>query len=212
MRETMSKSERFWDRSAKGFNGRVDADDQAAVATLECARKYLHRNDMVLDFGCAAGKYALEIAPSVEEVWGIDISTEMIKTAKRNAAGSDFSNVRFLRADITDLRLKAESFNIILAFNILHLVGDPVQTLTKIKDLLQPDGILLSVTPCLGIGSSLQELLIKCGSLLGIVPAVHAFKPNDVDELIREAQFETLESHIITDQFSVVFIAARRMV
>jgi ubiquinone/menaquinone biosynthesis C-methylase UbiE len=208
----MSNSERFWDRSAKRFNGRVDADDRVAVATLEYARKYLHRNDIVLDFGCAAGKYALEIASSVEEVWGIDISTEMIKAAKRNAAGSDFSNVRFLRADLSDHRLKAESFNIILAFSILHLVGDTVQTLTKIKDLLQPDGILLSVTPCLGTGSSIQKLLIKCGSLVGIVPEVHAFKPNEVEELICEAQFEMLESRIFTDQFSVVFIAARRMV
>ena len=54
-----------------------------------------------------------------------------------------------------------------------------MQTLTKIEDLLQPDGIFLSVTPCLGIGASVLELLIKCGGLVGIVPAAHFFKPNE---------------------------------
>lgn len=206
----MNKSERFWDISAKRFNNRVDPNDRMATSTLDHTRKYLHSNAFVLDLGCAAGKYTLEIAPYVKEIWGIDISTEMIKTAKMNALGSNCSNVHFLRTDISGSQLKDKTFNVILAFNILHLVEDPGQALISIKKLLQPDGVVISVTPCLGTGGSVQEMLIKCGSRLGIIPEVHAFKPNEVEALLLNAQFEPVESHILSDHMPVVFIAASR--
>lgn len=211
MCEYPSKSERFWDRSVKRFNDREDTKDSIRAALLDHTRTYLQRNDVVLDFGCAAGRYSLEIAPVVKEVWGIDISTEMILSAEGNAESGDYANVRFLKADIFDPSLQAETFNIVLAFNILHLVSDPIQTLKRIKHLLRPGGILLSVTPCLRTGGSLQGLMIKCGSLVGIVPKVHAFTPNDLEELFRKEEFDQIESDIIPNHISIVFIAAKKM-
>jgi 2-polyprenyl-3-methyl-5-hydroxy-6-metoxy-1,4-benzoquinol methylase len=143
----MSKSERFWDRAAKRFEGRVNEDDEEAITTLEYTRKYLQSNDIVLDFACATGKYSLEIAPRVREVWGIDISAEMITAAKRNAVERSVDNVQFMQAEITDPRLEGESFDVILAYNILHLVGDPPQVVDKIKELLKPGGLFISGTP-----------------------------------------------------------------
>ena len=136
----MSKSERFWDRAAKRFKGQVNEDDEAAITNLDHTRKYLQSNDIVLDFACATGKYSFEIAPQVKEVWGIDISTEMIAAAKRNAVERSVANVQFMQAEITDPRLEGESFNVILAYNILHLVEEPPQVVEKIKELLHdPD-------------------------------------------------------------------------
>ena len=206
----MRKSETFWDRSAKRYGNQVK--DDAAIIVLDHTYKYLHSSDKVLDFACATGLYSLKIASQVNEVCGIDFSGEMIKIAKQNAALRDLTNVQFIQAEITDPRLIDQTFNTILAFNIPHLMEDPVSTLLNIKDLLQPNGIFLSATPCLSRGGSLQELLIKCGSLVGMVPEVHAFKPKEVEKLIYEAQFELLESRILKDQMSTVFIAARRRI
>jgi 2-polyprenyl-3-methyl-5-hydroxy-6-metoxy-1,4-benzoquinol methylase len=206
----MKQSERFWDRSAKRFKGRVDPNDRVAIATLEYTRKYLHRNDIVLDFACASGRYALEIAPEVEEVWGIDISTEMIKVAKRNAVECDITNVQFIRGEITDRRLEDESYNVVLTFNIIQLLDNPVQVAARIKQLLKPGGIFISVTPCLGAGRSLLAAVIIMSSMLGIVPEAHRFKPNDVDALIHNTQFDLIETRILKDQLSAVFIAAMR--
>ena len=186
--------------------------DDEAVFILDHTYKYLHSSDRVLDFACATGMYALEIASQVKDVWAIDFSGEMIKFAKNNAAKRGLTNVQFIQAEITDTQLKGLTFSAILAFNILHLVEDPLMTLSNIKDLLQPDGIFLSATPCLSKGGSLQELLIKCGSSLGIVPAVHNFNADELEALISDAQFDLIESYIFSDQMSTIFIASRKRI
>jgi 2-polyprenyl-3-methyl-5-hydroxy-6-metoxy-1,4-benzoquinol methylase len=206
----MSKSERFWDRTAKGCAGQVSEEDTEAITTLAHTRKYLHANDVVLDFGCATGKYAFEIAPSVKEVQGIDISGEMIAAAKRNAVEVNVVNVRFMQAEITDARLKDESFDVILAYNILHLVEDPPRVVEKIRELLKPGGVFISVTPCLGAGGSLLGALIKLLSFLRIVPGVHPFKPNDVETLISNARFDLLETQTLSGSTSNIFLAGRK--
>jgi len=206
----MSKSEKFWDRAAKRFEGQMNEDEKAAIATLDLTRKYLQSSDIVLDFACAAGKYALEIAPQVKEVWGIDISGEMINAAKRNATDRDIANVQFMQTEINDPRLEDETFDVVLAYNILHLVEDPPRVMAKIRELLRPKGIFISVTPCLGAGGSIQTAFIKLMSLLGFVPKIHSFKSNEVEEMITNAHFDLLETLVLSDEIPNVFLAARR--
>ena len=96
----MSKSERFWNRMAKQYGAEVGEDDQEALRTLDQTRKYLQADDLVLDYGCATGKFSFEIAPLVKEVRGIDISSEMIKEAERNAQERGLNNLQFIQGEI----------------------------------------------------------------------------------------------------------------
>jgi ubiquinone/menaquinone biosynthesis C-methylase UbiE len=206
----MSKTEKFWDRFARSYESRVDEDDKVAITTLDLTRKYIQSSDIVLDFACATGKYAFEIAPQVSEVWGIDISSEMIAVAKNNAVERGIANVQFLQAEIADPRLDGESFDVVLAFNIFHLVEDPPQVVKRIGGLLKPRGSFISITPCLGAGGSLAGLLIRFMSALGIVPRIHPYKPGGVEALIANAQFDILESQTVSDSTSNIFLACQK--
>ena len=210
MHEKDNKSRKFWDRSAKRYDRLIDEDDDLAIFTLERSRKYLQPTDVVLDFGCATGRNALEIAAEAEEIWGIDISTEMIRTAKGNTVKSGISNIHFMQAEINDSRLENESFNVVLANNILHLINDPLQAAVRIGQLLKPGGIFISVTPCLGAARSLTTAAIKLSGLLGMVPQTRRFKPEDVESLIHEAHYELIETKLFEDQIPAIFIASRR--
>jgi 2-polyprenyl-3-methyl-5-hydroxy-6-metoxy-1,4-benzoquinol methylase len=192
------------------FEGQLNEDDEAALTILDHTRKYLRSNDTVLDFGCATGKYAFEIAPQVKKVWGIDISSEMIVAARRNTVERGVANVQFMQAEITDSRLDGESFDVILAYSILHLVEDPPQVVERIKELLQPGGLFISVTPCLGAGGSLLASLIKFLSLLRITPKVHSFKPDKVETLITNAHFDLVETQTLSNSPSTIFVASRK--
>ncbi|NIW49270.1 MAG: methyltransferase domain-containing protein [Gammaproteobacteria bacterium] len=206
----MRKAERFWDRTAENYESRVNENNQAAITTLDLARKHLEPKDIVLDYACASGKYAFEIAPQVSEVWGIDISSEMIRAAKRNAVERGIGNIQFLQAKITDPRLKDESFDVVLAFNILHLVDDPPEVINEIKGLLKPQGVFISITPCLGAGGSLTVMFIRFMSALGIVPRIHPYKPGDVEALIANAQLDILESQTISDSTSNTLLVCQK--
>jgi len=203
-------AEEFWNRSAKTYDQRINPDDSSTASIMAHSREYLQYDSVVLDLGCATGYYALALAPYVKEVHGIDISEEMIQSAKKNAAIQNIPNVNFWKADVSNLLLNDKNYNSILAFNILHLVKDPKNTLSAICDLLLPGGLLLSATPCLETGISFQKLLIKTGSLLRIIPGIHTFKPKDVEALISNAQFDLVQTHIISDKIPVVFVAAKK--
>jgi SAM-dependent methyltransferase len=89
-------------------------------------------------------------------------------------------------------------------------VEDPPRVVEKIRELLKPGGVFISVTPCLGAGGSLLGALIKLLSFLRIVPGVHPFKPNDVETLISNARFDLLETQTLSGSTSNIFLAGRK--
>ena len=126
----MNKSEKFWDRISKNYDKR--AKDKTYKKTLEITKKHLKSSDIVLDYACATGLYSIELAGNVKEIHGIDISSKMIETAKRKAT----KNVNFEKATIFE-KYEKETFNVILAFNILHLLEEPQKVMQRINELLK---------------------------------------------------------------------------
>ena len=71
------KKDKFWDLLAKNY------DDEVGEQTTKLTKKYLRKNDTVLDYGCARGAYTIALAGDVKEIRGIDISPKMIELAKK---------------------------------------------------------------------------------------------------------------------------------
>ena len=118
----MNKSEKFWDKSSNKFDKRAKHFELTTIKTVENTKKYLNVNDIVLDYGCATGIITYEIADNVKEIHGIDISSKMIEVAKRKSDERKIKNIDFAQATIFDERYTRESFDVILALNIIHLV------------------------------------------------------------------------------------------
>jgi SAM-dependent methyltransferase len=68
----------------------------------------------VLQIGCGTGRVEALLAPRVRLAWGIDISANMINTARRKVAGLD--NIRLSECSGRDLALfEAKSFDLVYA-------------------------------------------------------------------------------------------------
>ncbi len=78
----MPKSHRFWDRIADRYDR--TSERHAAYRNMRLAhmRGFLGADDTVLDFACATGRLAFDLAPHVAHVLGIDLSEGMIARAK----------------------------------------------------------------------------------------------------------------------------------
>ena len=61
----------------------------------------LHPGQLVLDLGCGIGRMDEVLAPLVEHVTGVDVSSEMVERARDRLAG--LSNVRFVEVSGRDL-------------------------------------------------------------------------------------------------------------
>ena len=212
----MDKSEKFWDKVANKYDKTEKRFEQIHIKTVENTKKYLNVNDIVLDYGCGTGTKALEIASNVKKIHGIDISSKMIEAAKRKAVERKIENVDFAQATIFDERYKRESFDVILAFNILHVLEDNQQIMQRITELLKPGGLFISTTPCL---KEKMAFLIKCKLSfylllikIGLVPnMLTRYKISELEDLIANGNFQIVETAILYHRMSCCFIVAKKI-
>ena len=205
----MNKSEKFWDKQAARFDRQEKENQSTENKTAEKLRKYLKHSDKVMEYGCATGRLAIDIAPNVGEVQGIDISSEMIAIAKGNAIEYQTANVHFKQATIQDAHFPGESFDVILAFYILHLV-ETQQVLRRVYDLLKPGGLFISETPCLGETKSVVSFVITLASKVGLVPKIQKLGTAGLEDLLVNVGFEIVEAGANSDMIPIDYIVARK--
>jgi 2-polyprenyl-3-methyl-5-hydroxy-6-metoxy-1,4-benzoquinol methylase len=146
----MNRTERFWDRIAKQWDAEGNKLDETSIKVIEKTKKHLTDEDLVLEYGCGTGTISNELAGSVKKVQGIDISSKMIEVAKRTANERNIENIQYEKSTIFNEAYKPESFSLITAYSILHLLEEPQNVLQRVNELLQPGGVFISLTPCLG--------------------------------------------------------------
>jgi 2-polyprenyl-3-methyl-5-hydroxy-6-metoxy-1,4-benzoquinol methylase len=212
----MNKPEKFWDRVAENYDKSESRFELIHIKVVENSKKYLNGSDIVLDYGCATGTKAFELAGHVKQIQGIDISSKMIEAAKRKAVERKIENVDFVHATIFDERYTRESFDVILAFNILHTLKDNRQAMQRIIELLKPGGLFISITPCLKekmeflnyLQLSFYLLLIK----IGLVPDILTrFKFSELEDLIANGNLQIVETENIYHNVSGYFIVAKKI-
>jgi 2-polyprenyl-3-methyl-5-hydroxy-6-metoxy-1,4-benzoquinol methylase len=212
----MSKSEKFWDQSASNYDNTEEKFEFIHSHSRENTKRYLKDTDIVLDYGCGTGTTACEISGLVKSVRAIDISTGMIEIAKGKAAAGGVVNVDFEQADIFDEEFENGSFDVVLAFNMLHTVPDPESVVQRTVELLKLGGLFISVTPCLGGKKSalvsLQILLVRALLKVGVIPVpIRQLKSADLDDLMDEERLQVIETEEIFKGASSYFMVAKKV-
>jgi 2-polyprenyl-3-methyl-5-hydroxy-6-metoxy-1,4-benzoquinol methylase len=212
----MNKSEKFWDKQVNEFDKDKEDKSYTDMKTVENTNKYLTRSDIVLDYGCATGNKALQIAGNVKKIYGIDISSKMIEAAKRRTAECKIENADFVQATIFDEKFDAKSFDVILAFNVLHFSEDMQKVMKRINELLKSGGLIISVTACLGEKKTFLSILISFSVFLllkiGMLPYMRFFKVSELENFITNGDFQIVETEsMIYNHITIYFIAAKKI-
>lgn len=209
MMTKISKSEKFWDKSAYEFDQGAKKEVQSYINIIDRIKKYLKTSDTVLDFGCGPGLVSNEIAGYVKLIHAMDISSKMIEIAKNNSDNLKIQNIEYTHSTIFDERYKSGSFDVILAFYILHLPEDNQKTIQRINDLLKPGGILISVTPLIGEKIFLN-ISLSLLSFIGKIPKVKSFKANELKDSIINGKFEIIENDKLPQGIIEYLIVAKK--
>ena len=208
----MNKSEKFWDKQAKDFTDHEEHTQVNENKDFITTLKYLNTDDMVLDYGCATGIVSNAIADKVKEIHAIDISSKMIEIAKIKASERNIENIHYAHATIYDERYHKESFNVILAFRILHMLENPQTVVRRINELLKPGGVFISVTACMGDKKALLSILVFLASKMKIVPQhINMFKLPELQEIITGEGFQIIEYERMDDSVPHYCIVAKKL-
>lgn len=96
----------------------------------------------ILEIGCGFGDLLVFLERDFE-TWGIDISKDAIKQAKKRLSTSTL-----LVGNITNRSLfPKQSFDIVIACHVLEHLEDPEKVIRMISSVLKPGGVLFAVIP-----------------------------------------------------------------
>lgn len=208
---TTDADARFWDAMAERYAKKPLPDPAATARKLDIIKGLLRPTDRLLDVGCGTGTIALELAPHVAEAHGVDLSTGMIAIAERKAADAEVGNATFHVRPAGTLETFADAqFDLVCAFNLLHLVADPAALARAIYRVTAPGGAFVSSTPCLGGWFPPWGLLLPALHLIGKAPPVTRFTAAQLHATLAEAGFTAVQAHDVGGSARDVFVTARR--
>jgi tRNA (cmo5U34)-methyltransferase len=88
----------------------------------EAAASVTPHAQRLLDVGCGAGNFSLRLLPllAIQEVTLVDLSGPMLQRAEQRIRAAQACSIRCHQADIRELPLAPDSFDIVLAGAVLH--------------------------------------------------------------------------------------------
>jgi SAM-dependent methyltransferase len=192
--DTTSRDSRFWDRIAPKYAADPIADMVGYERTLETTRAALGNDMAVYEFGCGTGTTALMLAPAVGHITATDISQNMISIAREKAKAQGIRNVSFEVGTPEKAPYPNERFEIVLGFNVLHLMAARAEALQAVHRVLKPGGLFISKTPCLTEMGIFVRLAIPLAQAIGQAPSVAFFSEQELVREIEAAGFTIVEN------------------
>ena len=135
------------------YNG--DVNKQVALKVASCVQS----DDMVLELACGTGMITRCVAPVCKKIVATDFSVGMLKKTEENCFG--LKNVVMRKADITNIKCKDESFDKVIAGNVIHLLDDPHKAVSEMFRVCKKGGLVIIPTYINKGGNGNQNLFTQ---------------------------------------------------
>lgn len=200
------------DRFLIDYDARVGAEVRRDLTRLLGAPPHARR---ALDVACGTGYGAigLALAGLADEVHATDLSTEMVRRTRANAAQTRV-DVHLALNDAERLPYADNSFDLVVARGALHHLPDPLGALSEIRRVLEPGGtaiVLAEPTPAgeaqvgavVGTAVKVVEAIKRAlrrapdyehqhWELASMAANLHTFEPTDIAAYAEKAGFEDI--------------------
>jgi ubiquinone/menaquinone biosynthesis C-methylase UbiE/DNA-binding transcriptional ArsR family regulator len=182
-----------WDRLRRDLYG-----ERFSIAAMLAL---LPADYVVADLGCGSGNLAVELAPHVKQVIGVDGSAAMLKAAKKRSA--IFENVDLRKGDLSALPIESASCDAALLVLALTYVPSPSQAVAEMSRILKPNGrgVIVDLLP-----HDREDFRRHTGQMsLGL-------EPKAVEKMLSENGFENIATRALPPEMNVkgpaLFLAA----
>ncbi len=98
----------------------------------------------VLDYGCGPGGYVTDAADLVGEsgtVYALDLHPLAIQSVQDLAKKKRLTNVKIIHSDC-ETGLPDNSLDVVLLYDVFHMLCEPQAVLAELHRVLKPDGLL----------------------------------------------------------------------
>jgi ubiquinone/menaquinone biosynthesis C-methylase UbiE len=173
---------------------RGELPNSAVLASLGCGNPTavadLREGETVLDLGSGGG---IDVILSAKRVgptgtaYGLDMTDEMLALAQRNAAEAQIPNVHFLKGEIENIPLPANSVDVIISNCVINLSVDKPAVMIEMARVLKPGG-RIGISDVVAEDSLSSEQRAERGSYVGCIAG--ALSKGEYEALLDAAGFE----------------------
>ena len=135
----------FWDRVAFVYDIFANIINKKVHKKLkEIVANEITKEDDVLECACGTGMLTKVVAPKSKSIIATDFSSKMLKKAKKKC--KKFNNVEFMNSNIMKLDFDDNSFDIVIAANVIHLLDDPINAINELDRVCKGNGKIIIPT------------------------------------------------------------------
>ena len=105
----------------------------------------IEESQRVLDFGCGSGIYAIPAARLVAgegKVYALDKNAGALGTLKDNIRKEGLGNIEIMLSSDLQISLEEESVDVVLLYDVIHLIEDRATLFAETYRILKPDGFV----------------------------------------------------------------------
>lgn len=195
----------FWSKYAGIYDGFMKKDADAYRRMYELIRPAVAGKN-VLELACGTGLISKNIVSAAAGVEACDSSLEMIAEAKKNCRSA---RLHFSVQDMNALPYTSGSFDVVIAANVLHIIGEPEKALNEISRVLAPGGLLIAPTFThaeMGLGGRLRALLMKLAGF----PLKSKWSPESYADFIASHGWTITKKTVLHASFPLTYIECIR--
>jgi ubiquinone/menaquinone biosynthesis C-methylase UbiE len=123
-----------------------------------------HKHD-VLEAGCGAGRFVMQLAQRAKWVTGLDVASAMVTRAELNAEDNKLDNTTFVVGNVIDLPFPRGKFDIVTCLNLLFMFDDAEPAIRELLRVTKPSGQIIVLNPSVDLNPWSAQAFCEKGSL-----------------------------------------------
>lgn len=160
----------FWDKFARFYDAAEMLNGNVYGEMCETTRRLVPKGVRVLECAAGTGELSLAAAAKAKSVLCTDNSAKMLDEARRKAANRGVKNIEFERMNIFNIDAPDESFDVVIAGNVLHLLNAPENAVKELCRVTKRGGRVLLPTFMTRESSAISGALLTVYKKLGFSP------------------------------------------
>lgn len=196
----------YWDRVATRYDLSMKLLGGPMPRMVELVAERVGRDDRVLEAAAGTGLVTAALQARAREVVATDYSAAMVAQLEARRGRDGWSNVTVAQRDL--YALPAESFDAVVAANVLHLVPDLPGALRSLLSATRPGGALLVPTFC--HDEHLLSRVVSRGLALSGFPAARRFTARRLRHAVASSGAVVEQLEVVAGVLPIAFVAARR--
>lgn len=195
----------FWDKIAGFYDITQAINGKVYSEMLKYVEELVPKGATVLDTAAGTGQLSFAAAKKAKEVVCTDLSVNMLGNARKKAQRLGIDNICFEAGNIFDLVDEDETYDVVMAGNVLHLLEVPENAVKELWRVTKKGGLLILPTYV----NASKPTLVKLYKKLGFDPA-RDYTPTDYKKMLESYDLGKVKTKLIRGRVPCCFAVMKK--